>query len=70
MVPLIWINIGLGNADWSFKEFCGIHLKAITLEMLMNQIHNMCLEITLLNLLPHLPGPMNDIECRYFHMFP
>ena len=36
--------------------FCGIHLNAISLEMLMNLICNMSSKIILLKLLPHLPG--------------
>ena len=54
----IWINIGSGN-DWrqqaiiwtitdiSWKVFPGIHLNAISQQMLKNIIHNMGLEITL-----------------------
>ena len=34
--------------------FSGIHLRAILQEVLMNLIHNICSEITLL--LTHLPG--------------
>ena len=40
------------------KVLCGIygHLRAISQELLMNLIDNMCLEIILMKLLPHLPG--------------
>ena len=54
----IWINIGSGNdgrqqafiwtiTDISWKVFPGIHLNAISQQMLKNIIHNMGLEITL-----------------------
>ena len=36
--------------------FSGINLGAISVGMPMNFIHNMCLEIPILKLLPHLPG--------------
>ena len=36
--------------------FGGINLRAVLQEVLMNLIHNMCSEITLLKLLPYLPG--------------
>ena len=39
----------------------GIDLRAISQEMLMNLIRNMCSETTLLNLLPHLPGADESI---------
>ena len=48
---ITWTNI-----DLSQKEFCGIHLKAISQKVLTNLIHNMCLEITLLKSLPYPPG--------------
>ena len=35
------------NADLSWKVFCGIHLRAISQEMLKNLIYNLCPEITL-----------------------
>ena len=35
--------------------FCGINMKAIS-QVLVNLIRNMCSEITLLKLLPHLRG--------------
>ena len=35
------------NVDLSLKVFCGIHLREILHEVLMNLIHNICLEITL-----------------------
>ena len=59
-VTYIWVSIDSGNGwtsvDLSSKMFCGIHLRAISQEVLMNLISNMCSEITLLNLPPHLPG--------------
>ena len=42
------------------RFFCGIHLIEISQEILLNIICNMCLEITLKKLLPHLPGPMSS----------
>ena len=62
----IWVNIGLGigllpdtkkaitqtNDDFSSKVFSGIHLSAISHEVLMNLIHNVYPEILLFNLLP------------------
>ena len=36
--------------------FCGIYLRAISQELLMNLIHNRYSEITLLKLFLHLPG--------------
>ena len=47
---ITWTNI-----DLSSKVFCGIHLGAISQKVYMNLIHNICSEITLLELLPHLP---------------
>ena len=38
---ITWTNVDL----WS-KVFCGIHLRAFSQEVLMNLIHNMCLDIT------------------------
>ena len=38
------------------RHFCGIHLTAISQEMLMNLNCYRCLEITLLKLPPHLSG--------------
>ena len=34
--------------------FCGIYIKAISQDVRMNIIRNMCLKITYLKLLPHL----------------
>ena len=45
-----WTNVGL-----LLKVFGGIHLRAISQEVLMNFICNVCYEITLMKLLPHLP---------------
>ena len=36
--------------------FCGIHATAISPNMIMNLTLNMCLEIALLKLPPHIPG--------------
>ena len=48
--------VGRGyNNDWSSKMFCGINMKAIS-QVLVNLIRNMCSEIKLLKLLPHLRG--------------
>ena len=44
----------------SSKVFCSLHLRAISKEVLMNLIRNMCSEITLSKLLPDLPG-VNDL---------
>ena len=60
---IIWVDIGTGNGLLhdstellpelvlinSSKVFCGIHLRAVSQEVLMNLIHNMCSEITLKN---------------------
>ena len=42
--------------------FSGIHMSAISQEMLMNLFHKMCLEIALLELPPHFPGA-NELNC-------
>ena len=45
------------NQYWLvIKVFCGIHLRAISQEVLIDFIHIMCLEITLKKLLPYPPG--------------
>ena len=44
------------NIDLSSKVFCDIHLRAISQEVPINQIHNMCSKIPLLKALSHLPG--------------
>ena len=53
------INHYLNNCnkrlDLLSKMFCGIHLKAISQEMLMNLICSGCLEITLLKSLAYDP---------------
>ena len=53
----------LNYVDLSSKVFCGIHLRAISQEALMNLICNICSEITILKLV-HLPGAneLNDIR--------
>ena len=45
--------------------FCCIHLRAIP-QVLMHLICNMCSEITLLKLLPHLPG-INELSYVWLH---
>ena len=69
MATWTWTNVDLGNGllpddfkpllepNFTLKSrvFCGTHLSTISLEVLMNQIRNLCLEITLSKLL-HLPG--------------
>ena len=65
----IWVNIGSGNGllpDGTmpltepmltyYQVFSGIHLKTIAEIVYISLIYNMCLEITFLKLLPHLPG--------------
>ena len=47
------------NAYLPSKVFCGIHLKAISQEVLKNLIHNVSLEITLLKFLHISQGPMS-----------
>ena len=57
MVTYIWDQAFAGtNADLSSKVFCGIHLMVISKEMRINFIRNMYWGVTLLKLLPHLPG--------------
>ena len=68
MVTYILINIDSGawwqqaityaNVDLSSKVFCGIHLRAISQEELLNLIHNMCSENKVLTLAYH-QGPMS-----------
>ena len=43
------------NVDLSSNVFCGIYLRAISLELLLNWIHIMWSDITLCKLLPHFP---------------
>ena len=38
----------------TFMEFCNIRLRTISQEVFMNLIRNMCSDIMLLKLLPHL----------------
>ena len=45
--------------------FCGIHLRLVSQEMLINFICKLCFEIMLLQLLPHLPGP-NELIVLWF----
>ena len=44
------------NVDVSSKLFCGIHLGAISLEVLLNFSCNLCSEIVLETLRPPIPG--------------
>ena len=44
------------NVDLPSKTFCGIHLRAIWQEVLMNLIRNPCSKITISRLLSHLLG--------------
>ena len=74
----IWVSIGGSNGllpvgtktltstnvDPSSKVFFGIHLRAMPHEVLTILICNMCLEITLLKLISHLPGA-NDFLTLY-----
>ena len=48
------------NVELSTDLFCGIHMGAINQEVLKNFSCNWCSEITLIKLLPHLPGD-NDL---------
>ena len=50
------------NVDLSSKVIRDNHLRAISQEVLMNLIHDMCSEITLSKLLLHLPGA-NELTC-------
>ena len=36
--------------------FCGIHMRVISQEVPINLIHDMILEVAILNELPHYPG--------------
>ena len=55
LVPkaIIWANVAL-----SAKVFCGIHLSMLSKKC--HELCNICLEIALLKLLPHLPG-LNEL---------
>ena len=66
----IWVNIGSGkgllpDGTMSLTEpmltyyqvFSGIHLQTIAEIVHISLIRNMCSEITLLKLLPHVQGP-------------
>ena len=58
---------------WLIIEvFCGIHPRAISQEVLMNLICNICLEITLPKLLQYVPGAnelmKNQYWFRYWHV--
>ena len=59
VTPYIWVNIGSGNGllsdgitltsvDFSLVRFWGIHLQAISQEILKIYILDMCLKITTL----------------------
>ena len=70
MATQIWVNIGSGNGllpdgtkplpepniCLSSKVFCGINRGAVSEEVLMNLIRNIGSKITLVELLPYLPG--------------
>ena len=68
-----WVTIGSDNGllpepnvNLSSKEFCDVPLKAISQELLMNLIHNICSKVILLKLLPHFPGA-NELSTRPGH---
>ena len=50
------------SVDLLSKGFCGIYMGAILHEVLMIFTHYMCSEITLLNLMPCLPG-ISELIC-------
>ena len=54
------------NFDLSSKMYCGFHLKAIPQEVLMKLYCEMFREITLLKLLPHLPGVSELISVIWY----
>ena len=56
MAPSYYLKTG---ADLSSKVLCCIHIRAISQEVLLKISRNMCLDITLLKLLTHLPGTMS-----------
>ena len=56
---MIWTNVEL-----STDAFCGIHLGAFNQEVLKNFSSNWCSEITLIKLLPHLPGANELIKLQ------
>ena len=56
------------NLDLSSKVFSGFHLRAISQEEL-DLIGNMCSEITLFGILPHLPGA-NELMPEHFITIP
>ena len=60
------LNTGI-NVDLPSKVFGGIHLRAILQKVTMTLICNMCLEITLLKLLLHLPGA-NELTFSTDHL--
>ena len=83
MVTEIWVNIGSGNGllpdgtkplpdamDFSLVKCFGIHLRAVSQELLINFRWNMCLEIALLKLLPHLSAvnELNSFHCHFWVM--
>ena len=65
MVTYIWVNIGSGqaiiwsNVDLSLMNLRGIHLEAISQQMSKLLFSTISLKIILLELLPHLPGPLS-----------
>ena len=56
------LAITWNNVDLTSMAFCGIHLRAISQE-LMSLIRNMCSDITLLKSLSPLPGANESIHC-------
>ena len=56
------------NQCWlSSKVFCSIHLRAVSEEVLVNLICNLCWNITLLKLLPHFPG-LDELIMESVHL--
>ena len=62
------------NVDLLSNVYCNIHPRTVQQQVLMNFIRNICLEITLLKSLPHIPGANELIQpeqskgnpCTYF----
>ena len=63
-----WLHqaISWTNVDLTSNVFSGIHLSAILEDIPMNLVHNMHSEITLLILLPLLPGAYKLIQVHKF----
>ena len=56
---ITWTNVNLPS-----EVFCGIHLRASS-QVHMNLINNMYSEITILKLLPDLPGGANKVTLKW-----